>query len=132
MMTNSLRHCTLWQKMAQATSSKMTMMKPKPLATLSIFLLLTIGMVGNSQAANDIATIYADSCATCHDTGALNAPKTGDVAVWKRLEDKKGMAGLVNSVKNGMTQMPAGGLCSDCSDQQYQQLIEYMMKPKAQ
>jgi len=38
------------------------------------------------------------------------------------------MPTLINSVKNGMTQMPAGGLCSGCSDDDYRKLIEYMSK----
>ena len=82
--------------------------------------------------AADKATpaLYADSCAACHDTGALNAPKTGDKATWQRLEAQKGMAGLVSSVKNGMPQMPAGGLCGTCTDEQYRQLIEYMRDTK--
>lgn len=100
---------------------------------LSIVLLSVMSVViptgaqaaGNSQG-NNVAALYSDSCAACHDTGALGAPKTGDKATWQRLQSQKGMAKLVDSVKNGMPQMPAGGLCSDCSDTQYRQLIEYM------
>ncbi len=71
---------------------------------------------------------YEDSCGACHATGALHAPKTGDAATWTKLIAQKGMPALVASVKNGGSQMPAGGLCSDCNDTDYQALIEYMAK----
>ncbi|PNK61272.1 c-type cytochrome [Psychrobacter sp. FDAARGOS_221] len=79
-------------------------------------------------ATANVAQQYEDSCAACHATGALNAPKTGDSATWKKLTAQKGMPALVDSVKEGMSQMPAGGLCSSCSDADYKALIEYMSK----
>lgn len=82
----------------------------------------------NSHAAADISTIYNDSCAACHDSGALNAIKKGDSARWQQLINKKGMPALIDSVKGGMIQMPAGGLCDSCSDDDYRKLIEYMSK----
>ena len=93
--------------------------------------MLALAITVNAHAASNtkassVATLYADSCAACHDSGALGAPKTGDKATWQRLQSKKGMTALVNSVKNGMPQMPAGGLCAECTDTQYQQLIDYM------
>lgn len=79
-------------------------------------------------AAADIAATYNNSCAACHDSGALNAIKKGDSAKWQQLIKQKSMPTLINSVKSGMTQMPAGGLCDSCSDDDYRQLIEYMSK----
>ena len=83
-----------------------------------------LGAISTAQA--DVKQIYSDSCAACHDSGALNAPKKGDKARWQALKQQKGMDGLVKSVKSGMVQMPAGGLCSSCSDKDYRALIEYM------
>ena len=96
-----------------------------------LFAILSLTIAMNAHAASNnqssaVVTLYSDSCAACHDTGALGAPKTGDKATWQRLQSQKGMANLVSSVKNGMPQMPAGGLCSDCCDAQYRQLIDYM------
>nr|WP_228730744.1 c-type cytochrome [Psychrobacter sp. TAE2020] len=79
-------------------------------------------------SAADIAIIYNDSCAACHNSGALNAIKKGDSAKWQQLKQQKGIPALIESVKNGMIQMPAGGLCNNCSDEDYKQLIEYMSK----
>lgn len=85
---------------------------------------LSIAVITPASAA-DAPTIYKASCAVCHDSGALNAPKKGDKAAWAIIK-KKGMPALVNAVKNGMIQMPAGGLCTDCKDEDYRKLIEYM------
>ncbi|MGP9688761.1 c-type cytochrome [Psychrobacter sp. AOP22-C1-C5] len=90
-------------------------------------LLLSSVMMTSANAA-DIATTYNNSCAACHDSGALNAIKKGDSAKWQQLMKQKSMPALINSVKSGMTQMPAGGLCSSCSDEDYRKLIEYMSK----
>jgi cytochrome c5 len=71
---------------------------------------------------------YNKSCVVCHATGAANAPKTGDAAAWApRLE--KGMEALVASVSNGLNAMPPKGMCFDCTDEDYQAMIEFMAKP---
>lgn len=93
----------------------------------SAAVLLTSVMMTSATAA-DIATTYDNSCAACHDSGALNAIKKGDSAKWQQLINQKSMPTLIKSVKNGMTQMPAGGLCNHCSDDDYRKLIEYMSK----
>ncbi|WP_068034194.1 MULTISPECIES: c-type cytochrome [unclassified Psychrobacter] len=90
-------------------------------------LVLSMAMT-SSNAAADIPSTYKDSCAACHDSGALNAIKKGDSAQWQQLIKKKGMPALIDSVKGGMIQMPAGGLCDSCSDDDYRKLIEYMSK----
>lgn len=90
--------------------------------------LLLSGIMISSASAADIATTYDNSCAACHDSGALNAIKKGDSAKWQKLIEQKGMPTLIKSVKNGMIQMPAGGLCNTCSDDDYRKLIEYMSK----
>ncbi|WP_416232036.1 c-type cytochrome [Psychrobacter sp. bablab_jr014] len=99
------------------------------LANLGRLSAAMVFMLGLSQTnAADIPKIYQDSCAACHDTGALNAPKKGDTATWQKLKNDKGMPALIKAVKGGMIQMPAGGLCGTCSDDDYRQLIEYMSK----
>ena len=72
---------------------------------------------------------YNRSCAVCHNVGAAGAPKSHDVTAWEpRLA--KGMEALVASVKNGLNAMPPTGLCADCTDEEYQELITYMSTPK--
>ena len=91
---------------------------------------LSVIMVSGASAADvtNITTTYNNSCAACHDSGALNAIKKGDSKKWQQLIQQKTMPTLIKSVKNGMTQMPAGGLCDHCSDEDYRKLIEYMSK----
>ena len=97
------------------------------LVTSGAALIISTAMISHASAA-DTATTYNNSCAACHDSGALNAIKKGDRAKWQQLIKQKGMPALVKSVKNGMIQMPAGGLCDNCSDDDYHKLIEYMSK----
>ena len=94
----------------------------------AVLLLIISSVIMTSANAADIATSYDNSCAACHDSGALNAIKKGDSAKWQQLIKQKSMPTLINSVKSGMTQMPAGGLCNSCSDDDYRKLIEYMSK----
>lgn len=79
-----------------------------------------------AQAEPDMGK-YGKSCAVCHASGVAGAPKTGDVAAWEP-RMVKGMDALVASVKNGMNAMPPMGMCFDCSDEDYKELIEYMAK----
>ena len=90
--------------------------------------ILTSIVIMNSGVAADIATTYEDSCAACHNSGALGAIQKGNDTAWDKLKQQKGMPALVESVKGGMIQMPAGGLCEDCNDEDYRKLIDYMSK----
>jgi cytochrome c5 len=91
-------------------------------------LALVMGLSGLA-VADEVADRYNRTCAVCHASGAAGAPRTGDVAAWEpRLA--KGMEVNVASVKNGLNAMPAGGMCFDCSPEDYKALIEYMSKAK--
>jgi cytochrome c5 len=72
---------------------------------------------------------YNKTCAICHGSGVANAPKFGDAAQWQPRQ-AKGMETLVASVRNGLGAMPPKGMCMDCSDADYQALIEYMIAGK--
>ncbi len=82
-------------------------------------------IISSQVNAADIEAKYGKACATCHGAGVLGAPKKGDAAVWQpRLT--QGMDVLLSHVKNGYKNMPAKGLCNDCSDADYIALINYM------
>jgi cytochrome c5 len=86
----------------------------------------TTGLSLNANAL-DVEAKYKQTCFACHGTGAAGAPKTGDKAAWEpRLA--QGMPALVASVKSGKNAMPPGGLCMDCSDDDYTALINFMSK----
>lgn len=94
--------------------------------------ILTTAILGGGLALSlpaqaDMMKQYNTACATCHQVGALGSPKTGDKAAWSaRL--KKGMPALVASTRNGMGNMPARGLCDDCTDADLEAIIKYMSK----
>jgi len=72
---------------------------------------------------------YQSSCFGCHSIGADSAPKTGDQAAWAG-SMKKGLQTLIQNIKQGKGKMPPNGLCADCSDEDYKELIEFMANQK--
>lgn len=77
-------------------------------------------------AADDaIVAKYDQSCVSCHAQGIAGAPKAFDPAAWKPLL-AKGMGALLTSVNNGINAMPPKGMCYDCTERDFRQLIEYM------
>ena len=75
-----------------------------------------------------LAEIYDRSCRACHTDQESKAPLTGHSEAWQMRMNARGMAGLINSAKNGLETMPAMGLCNDCSDDDFKRLIEFMAK----
>ncbi len=71
--------------------------------------------------------VYDSKCATCHATGAANAPKLGDAAAWASRVGK-GMDVLYTSAIKGFNGMPAKGLCFDCSDDEIKASVDYMVE----
>lgn len=71
--------------------------------------------------------IYSSKCTACHATGVLGAPKFGTNEMQLRL-DEKGMETLLTHAINGFNAMPPRGTCNDCSDEELQSAIEYMLE----
>jgi cytochrome c5 len=68
--------------------------------------------------------VYAAQCAACHNTGAANAPKLGDLAAWgPRL--KQGWDVLLNSSLKGKGAMAAQG-GGEFSDHEIALAVHYM------
>ncbi len=66
--------------------------------------------------------IVKASCAACHATGALNAPKIGDKAAWaKRIAN--GLDALATNAIKGIRQMPARGGNPDLSDEDMRRAV---------
>ena len=95
---------------------------------LSALVILVVALTFNSQLlANETEAKYQATCFACHGTGAPGIPQKGDKAAWEpRLA--QGAEAMLNSVKNGKGAMPPGGLCADCSDEQFKALIDYISK----
>ncbi|WP_286875577.1 c-type cytochrome, partial [Marinimicrobium sp. UBA4509] len=61
------------------------------------------------------------------DAGVSGAPMLGSVDDWaSRIE--KGSETLYDHAINGFNAMPAMGLCSDCSDEEIQATVDYMVE----
>jgi cytochrome c5 len=80
-----------------------------------------------AAAAFDAAAAYQMSCFACHATGAAGAPLVGDQDAWSERIDK-GMDVVMANVVNGINAMPPRGLCVDCSDDDLQALVDYMLE----
>ena len=73
----------------------------------------------------DLASLYTQSCFSCHGTGAGGAPRTGNSSDWQpRLG--KGMDTLLDHTIQGFQGMPPLGMCMDCDEEQFTALIEFM------
>lgn len=69
--------------------------------------------------------LYESSCTICHSSGVGDAPKSFDVTAWsERLA--KGKDVLLKNAISGFQGMPPLGMCSDCTQQDLEDLIEYM------
>jgi cytochrome c5 len=80
--------------------------------------------------ASDVASmktgeqVFGAQCTACHATGALGAPKLGDVAAWAA-RIKTGFDALVHSALAGKGQMPPQG-GGDFSDFEIARAVVYM------
>lgn len=102
----------------------------------------SVCMAGDACAAAAVAAgptgprsgeeVYNGVCMACHLTGASNAPLFGNVEQWAP-RIATGMDALYASVFNGIEVdgvlvMPAKGLCLDCSDEEIEATVDYMVE----
>jgi cytochrome c5 len=72
-----------------------------------------------------LASLYEDTCFSCHSVADSGAPLTGDTDAWDaRLE--QGMDVLLDHTIDGFGGMPPLGSCMDCSGEDFEALIEFM------
>jgi cytochrome c5 len=89
---------------------------------------------GNAFAAKYDAAAgkatYDASCATCHKTGMMGAPKLGDKAAWAPHIAKgmdKMVANSITGYKGAKGQMPAKGGNTKLTDAQVGNAVAYMV-----
>lgn len=70
--------------------------------------------------------IYSAACASCHDSGAAGAPVTGVAGDWADRREK-GVDTLYANAIDGIGGMPAMGLCTDCSEEEIQLTVDYIL-----
>ena len=69
--------------------------------------------------------VYTATCAMCHGTGLMNAPKFGDKALWAP-RVAQGYDTLVKNAVNGIRTMPAKGGNGGLSDAEVAGAVKYM------
>jgi cytochrome c5 len=101
---------------------RLGLLKNKPMVT----------MTSDSDASDSVAAgrtgeaVYNLGCAACHTAGLAGAPMFANQAQWEgRLE--KGLETLTNNAYNGYNAMPAKGLCMDCSLEEIERSVQYML-----
>jgi len=98
-------------------------------AILSVLCLaLLVISVTTVFASDDIGqSVYTKSCAACHASGVMGAPKVGDKAEWAELS-AKGMDKLTHNAINGIEKMPPKGGNMQLTDAEVKAAVEYMVK----
>jgi cytochrome c5 len=80
----------------------------------------------SAHAERPADQIYNTYCVACHASGVANAPKFGSKADWLP-HAEKGLDTLLLNATKGINAMPPKGLCFDCSDDEMQNTIQYMI-----
>jgi cytochrome c5 len=97
-------------------------------AILPVFCLaLLVFAVATVSASDDVGqAVYTKSCAACHDSGVMGAPKVGDKAAWAKL-NAEGVDNLTHSAIKGVGKMPPKGGNMKLSDDEVKAAVEYMV-----
>ncbi|MFD2631143.1 c-type cytochrome [Idiomarina piscisalsi] len=90
-------------------------------------------VAGKSSAAEESSgprsgeQVYNKYCTACHTSGVMGAPKINNAADW---EDRlaQGMDTVLKHAVEGFNAMPPKGTCSDCSEEEIQAAIDYMIE----
>jgi len=83
-------------------------------------------LINDKQAGQKI---FREFCSVCHGKSAVipvHAPIIGDKEHWRVLKQLK-MNKLLDLTIKGVGAMPARGGCFECSDEQLQQTIQYIL-----
>ncbi|PWW09321.1 cytochrome c5 [Pseudidiomarina tainanensis] len=80
----------------------------------------------SSGGARSGEAVYNKFCVACHTSGVLGAPKLNNAADWEpRLA--QGMDTVLKHAIEGINAMPPKGTCNDCSDEEIQAAIDFMI-----
>jgi len=91
-------------------------------------LALTVTVSGTSFAVTEAQTLYQQTCVVCHGKGMHGAPIPGVASDWQQ-RLSYGIDEIYLNVIEGLgNTMPARGACDDCSDQQLEAIVDYMLE----
>jgi cytochrome c5 len=100
----------------------------KPTRFLTILVLAPLGLWSIGATAKPVAgdKVYTATCAACHGSGVLGAPKFGDKAAWAP-RIKQGKDTLYAHALAGIRMMPARGGNPALKDAEVKAAIDYMV-----
>ena len=80
--------------------------------------------------AREPSAIYGRYCVNCHGTGMAGAPMGGPEhrLLWSEEIEAEGFPTLVKIAIEGQNGMPPRGTCFDCSDEEIEATVLYMLK----
>ncbi|MCB1683255.1 MAG: c-type cytochrome [Pseudomonadales bacterium] len=85
------------------------------------------GTAAASGAALTGDAVYNQFCFACHASGVGGAPLFADAEAWAP-RIAKGMDALMATTLNGLGAMPPRGTCMNCSDEELQAAVDYMLE----
>ena len=98
------------------------------LIPLVFCLALLVFSVVTVSASDEIGqSVYTKSCATCHDSGVMGAPKLGDKTAWSGLI-AEGVDDLTHNAIMGEGKMPPKGGNMQLTDAEVKAAVMYMME----
>ena len=74
--------------------------------------------------------VYDDYCFPCHTPGLNGAPRIGDEEVWTARLAQGREALLQSTIEGIQPAMPPRGICFECSDEELDEAIDYMISFK--
>jgi cytochrome c5 len=85
-----------------------------------------LAVAGGASGPRDGETIYNTFCMACHATGVSEAPILGNAEQWEA-RVAKGVDALYSSSINGLNVMPPRGTCVDCTDEEMQDAVDFIL-----
>jgi cytochrome c5 len=85
-----------------------------------------LAVAGGASGPRDGETIYNTFCMACHATGVSEAPILGNAEQWAARVAKGTDVLYTNSI-NGINIMPPRGTCVDCTDDEMQTAVDFML-----
>ncbi|MCH8551722.1 MAG: c-type cytochrome [Natronospirillum sp.] len=82
--------------------------------------------VGAEQLKDPLQTVE-QNCLSCHQSGAGNAPRPQNHGDWRSLLEEYTLEQLVDHAWDGRGRMPARGFCRDCTYEDIEQAVLYMI-----
>ena len=103
---------------------------------LAVVLLTLMGCGAGESGSGDSAQAapphpgektYNTFCFSCHAAGVAGAPRLGDVEAWAPLLAKGKDVLLATTIEGVPPGMPARGMCMSCTDEQLEEVVDYMI-----